>query len=137
MIWILNFVATDIYGNRINVDSLMKEKHVILDFWATWCNHCDEELDKLNEAFGDREDVIIVAISQDTKRNINRVRQMAKAHGWNFPIIIDEGKKLSSRYGVFGLPTVMVFQRGGHLKKRIYGFNPRLIKLIKEALNLQ
>lgn len=137
MMWLLTFVATDIYGNRVNVDSLMREKHVILDFWATWCNHCDEELDKLNEAFGKREDVVIVAISQDSKRNINRVRQMARSHGWNFPIIIDEGKKLSSKYGVFGLPTVIAYEKGGKMKKKIFGFNPRLVEMIKSALNLK
>jgi len=135
--WILAFVATDIYGNRINVDSLMREKHVILDFWATWCAHCDEELDKVHEAFKNRDDVAIIAISQDSKRNLNRVRQMAKSHGWDFPIIIDEGKRISSRYGVFGLPTVVVFERGGKMKRKIFGFNPRLVDMIKEALGLR
>ncbi len=137
MILVLSLVVEDINGNRINIDSLMEEKHVILDFWATWCAHCDEELDRLNEAFGDRDDVIIIAISQDSKRNVNRVRQMAQSHGWDFPIIIDEGKKLSSRYGVFGLPTVIVYERGGKMKKKIFGFNPRIVEIIEKALGIE
>ena len=62
---------------------------------------------------------------------------MAQSHGWDFPIIIDEGKKLSSRYGVFGLPTVIVYERGGKMKKKIFGFNPRIVEIIEKALGIE
>ncbi len=133
LLW-MAFVATDLHGNTVALDSVLQEKAVVLDFWATWCKHCDEELDKLKKHFSGREDVQIIAISQDTKRGLSRVRRMAKAHGWDFPIILDEGKKISSRYGVIALPTVVVIGRDGEVKKKIVGFNPRLIQLIEEAV---
>ncbi len=133
LLW-MAFVAKDINGNTVALDSVLQEKAVVLDFWATWCKHCDEELDKLKKHFSGREDVQIIAISQDTKRGLSRVRRMTKAHGWDFPIILDEGKKISSRYGVIALPTVVVIGRDGEVKKKIVGFNPRLIQLIEEAV---
>ncbi len=128
------FVAKDIDGNTIKLDSIVQEKVVVLDFWATWCNHCDEELDKLKENFSGREDVQIIAISQDTRRGLGRVRRMAKAHGWDFPIILDEGRKISGRYGILGLPTVVVIGQDGKVKKKIIGFNPKLIDMIEEGI---
>ncbi len=134
MLLLMTFVAKDIHGNTVALDSVLQERAVILDFWATWCKHCDEELDRLKKHFSEREDVQIIAISQDTRRGLSRVRRMARAHNWDFPIILDEGKKISSRYGVIALPTVVVIGRDGEVRAKIVGFNPRLINLIEEAL---
>jgi len=137
MIWIfIGFVATDIYGNKVDFDGIVKEKHVVLNFWATWCNHCDEELDKLNKHFSDRDDIVIIAISQDTKRDIERVNSMAKSHGWKMPIVIDDGKRISSQFAVLGLPTVIIFEKGGKLKKKVFGYNPKIVEIIRETLKL-
>ncbi len=135
MLLMMAFVAKDIHGNTVVLDSVLQKKAVILDFWATWCKHCDEELDKLKKHFSGREDVQIIAISQDTRRGLSKVKRMARAHRWNFLIILDEGKKISSRYGVIALPTVVVIGRDGEVRKKIVGFNPRLLELIEEALD--
>jgi len=64
-----NFKLKNLDGKYISLDSLLKRGPVILDFWATWCTYCDEELDLLNELQKEFQNLVtVVAISIDNPR---------------------------------------------------------------------
>lgn len=132
MILLIGFSITDIYGKSYNLEDF--NSYIILDFWATWCAHCDEELDKLNKEFYNDSLFKIVAISLDTKREVEKIKQIAKSRNWKFIITIDEGKKIASKYGVVGLPTVVILDKNLKVKKKITGYHPNLLELIRKSV---
>ncbi len=130
--FLLNFTIVDIHNKSYDISKF--QKNIILDFWATWCQHCDEELDKLNKAFSNDTNFILIAISLDTKRDVEKIKQISKSRDWNFIISIDDGKKIASKYGVVGLPTIIVLDKNLKIKKKITGYHPNVIEMIKSSI---
>ena len=75
----------DVTGN--NLGEVLKSEIAIVDFWAPWCGPC------LNLA------PVVEQISTDTKVPLYKVN-------------IEENQELAEKYGVMGLPTVLIFKKG-------------------------
>lgn len=75
---------------------------IILNFWATWCVYCVEEMPLLDE-LDKRDDVTVLAVSvgEDEKT----VRDYIEKNGYAFDVFLDEEGKLASRFDVRGFPT--------------------------------
>jgi len=96
-------------GESVSLDSLVTTEITVIDFWATWCKYCDDELDllqKLKKKLGDTT-FNLVGITIDSPRSLSRVKAMAKAHKWDFPILLDSSKRVKEKFRVLGLPTFL------------------------------
>lgn len=104
--------------------SEQKGRVVVVNFWATWCPPCREEIPdfiELQEKFG-TEDVVFVGVSLDDA-GPNRVRAFAEDFGVNYPIVIDDGSA-SAAYGpIASLPTTFLIGRDG----TVQGYAPGMV----------
>lgn len=95
----------------------------LLDFWATWCAPCRDEIPLLNQLQDDYADAgfEILAI---TDEDAGVVREFVDEHGVRYTNFVG-GEEVSERYGVLGLPTAFLVDSEGRIVDSFLGPKPR------------
>lgn len=94
---------------------------VVLNFWATWCPPCQEELPSLmsmQERMRGR-GIVVVGVSIDVDGNA--YHSFLKEHGVNFLTVRDPQQKVAGLYGTSGWPESYIIDRQGILRRKIVG----------------
>lgn len=115
-----DFALTDLDGRKLTLSGF-KGKVVLLDFWATWCTPCREEIphfvEMQNKYGADGFQVIGVSMDDDAKP----VREFAQQYKLNYPVAVGDDK-LAERYGgVLGLPVNFIIDREGRIYAKHLG----------------
>ena len=90
---------------------------VLLNFWATWCGPCKEEMPAMERLYQKHRGhgLVVVALSNDSEGSTQRVARFIKESGFTFPVGLDPRLKVASLYGVRVLPSSLVIDRKGSL----------------------
>jgi cytochrome c biogenesis protein CcmG/thiol:disulfide interchange protein DsbE len=101
--------------------SQLRGQVVVLNFWATWCAPCMEEMPSLVEMQRRMKDkgVIVLAVSVDSDENA--YRQFVKNHGVNLLTGRDADHRVSGLYGSFKFPETYVIDRNGVMQRKFIG----------------
>ena len=95
---------------------------VVLNFWATWCAPCREEmpsLDRLQAEMGDRLEVVTVATGRNTAAGIRRFFEEEGID--NLPMLTDPDQQLARGMAVLGLPVTVILDAEGREIARLTG----------------
>ena len=99
-----------------------KGKVVLLDFWATWCPPCREEIPgfvELQKKYG-KEGLVIVGISLD-EQGPKVVKPFMKKYAINYPVVMGDSKTGALFGGVEAIPTTFVIDREGKIVNKHVG----------------
>jgi len=105
-----DFELENLAGETVKLSDYQGKK-VILNFWATWCPPCKEEMpamEKFYQKAGD--DVEILAVNIDPQYD---VKGFANKMGITFPILLDKNDKVNSTYSVMTIPTTYFINEEG------------------------
>ena len=114
-----NFTMTTLSGEEVSLESL-RGRHVLVNFWATWCVPCREEMPYLQAISDDHAEQIVVLgvnLGEDTKRIQPFVDEMKLT----FPILLDPPDALLAEHNVRGLPVSYVVGPEGAIVYRQIG----------------
>jgi len=94
---------------------------VVLNFWATWCPPCVEEMPSLVQMQRRMKDkgVTVVAVSIDVDENA--YRQFLKQHGIDLLTVRDPAQKTPALYGTHGWPETFIIDRKGVMRRKFIG----------------
>ena len=107
---IAQLVLTDLNDQPVDLEKY-KGNTVFINFWATWCKPCREEMPSINEAMNILKDqrVEFFFASDESKEQIEDFKE---AHDYNFNYVRVENL---GNLGIMGLPTTFIFNDGGEL----------------------
>jgi thiol:disulfide interchange protein DsbD len=127
--------ASKLEGGKLD-GAALSGKVVVVNFWATWCVPCIQEIPGFNKLHKDfaAQGVAVLGIAMD-EEGAARVQPFLKKHPMEYPVGLG-GEALNTQYNLVPLPVTLVFDRTGKQVKRFEGFTPEadLRSAVKQAL---
>lgn len=113
-----DFTLQTLNGENVKLSDY-EGKKVVLNFWATWCKPCREEMPDLQAVYSEnKEDVVILAVNMDAH---NDVKGFTDQYAVTFPVLLDEEDEVSERYQVISLPTTYFIDADGKIAQKHLG----------------
>ena len=116
-----DFTLKDLSGKGLKLSSL-RGKVVVLNFWASWCPPCREEIPsmmRLNQAMAGKP-FQMLAVSQD-KGGKEAVEAYFQKSGASLPVLLDADQAVGKRYGLTGVPETFVIDTKGVILEKVVG----------------
>ncbi len=107
-----DFTLKDIDGKTVHLSDLAG-KGVILNFWATWCGPCRQEMPLLQQAYARHRDEGLVVLGVDVGEQKEAVQAFLQSLGITFPAVLDVDQETSRVFRVYGLPSTFFIDRKG------------------------
>jgi len=134
------FTLPNLGGGKVRLRDF-RGKLLMLNFWASWCVPCREEMpamERLYRKYTDRGFVILGVNLQDDKKSAAAFVKELKI---TFPIAFDPKGEVGRLYGAWGLPATYLIDSNGIALARAWGpadwFSPRARELIEKLLDQQ
>ena len=134
-----DFKLKNLVGEIVALNNF-QGKTVLLNFWATWCLPCKEELPSMQRLYKklgpSGVDVVAVSIDRD---NPAKVKRYIDQYNLTFPVLLDPGQEVRKAYFIMGLPTSYLIGPDGNLKGFVSGArewdSPASIRMFSNLIN--
>lgn len=102
-----------------NLLTTLQGKPVVVNFWATWCAPCRDEMPALDRLRGRRSDVVVLTVAMHDSRS--QVARFAEDHLLDLPVFLDPEGLQGRAWGVRVLPTTVVLDARHQIRYRSVG----------------
>ena len=97
---------------------------VMINFWATWCGPCRQEMPLLDDLYARYGRVGFSLLGVNIDDDARRAMQMIDDLGVNFPVLFDDSKEVSKLYQVEAMPVTVLVDRSGTVRHVHHGYKP-------------
>jgi len=118
-----DFTLPDLEGNQVSLSGF-KGKVVFLNFWATWCKPCEEEMPSMqllyNALKSQNQPFEIVAVSIDSE-GPEVVQKFIERYNITFTVLHDRKGRIKDTYKTTGVPETFIIDQGGIIAEKVWG----------------
>lgn len=133
-----NFTLPTLNGETVTLSSL-RGKVVLLNFWASWCPPCMEEMPSLQSLYAKftSKDFVLLAVNIEEDGKV-LASQIVKKLGLKFTILLDPSQKTTKLYHLTGVPETYLLDKNGVIAEKFIGprnwEEPPFLEKIEELL---
>jgi peroxiredoxin len=117
-----DFTLPDMAGKNQQLSDY-RGKVIFLNFWATWCKPCKEEMPSMQVLWDNlkKEDFVMLAISMDRVTTTKEISPFVESLKLTFPILTDSWGQTDKRYKLMGVPETYIIDQNGVLREKVIG----------------
>jgi peroxiredoxin len=93
----------------------------IVNFWASWCAPCREELPAMNRVWAELRNAPVAMLAINVSDDIEAIEAFERDHPIDFTVLLDSHGRIGRRWQVHGLPTTFVLDPYGRIAHRLVG----------------
>lgn len=113
-----DFVLESLSGNTVHLSELQGHP-ILLNFWATWCGPCRQEMPLLAKYHQSQPDLVMLAVNAGEDRD--QVKAFADEFGLMFDVLLDPEGRIQSLYDIRGYPTTFFLDEKGIVRAVVMG----------------
>jgi peroxiredoxin len=113
------FELDSLEGSRVNLSDFTGHP-VLINYWATWCPPCREELPLIQERL-DRYSPDLVVLTINAGEDPETIRNFIRQKAFSFHVLLDPDWKAEALYGIYAYPTTVFIDREGLIQARYVG----------------
>jgi len=115
-----SFSLPDLAGRKVSLESL-RGRAVVVNFWATWCPPCKEELPALAESWRESRGRCVEFVGITEESSPEEARAELLRHGVEYPVLMDDDAAVARAFGVTGFPRTYLVDADGKIQKSFSG----------------
>ncbi|HYL03280.1 MAG TPA: TlpA disulfide reductase family protein [Steroidobacteraceae bacterium] len=117
------FTLTGRSGHEVSL-AQFKGQVVMINFWASWCGPCREEMPLLDSIYHSYGKMGFTLIGVNVEPDSQAANDWLKQTPVSFPILYDKESKVSKLYDVEGMPSIVIIDRAGKVRAVHRGYKP-------------
>ena len=110
-------------GSQVNL-AQYKGQVVMINFWASWCGPCRQEMPLLEDIYRKYNKLGFTLLGVNVEPDSKAADDWLKQTPVSFPILYDKNSKVSQMYDVSGMPSTVIIDRKGNLRMLHHGSKP-------------
>ncbi len=117
-----DFALVDLNDKEVRLSNL-RGKVVFLNFWATWCKPCKEEMPSMEVLYRnfEKDGLVVLAVSIDRVTTTKDIPPFIKSMNLSFPVLIDSWGKTDMPYKRLGVPETFIIDQEGVIREIVIG----------------
>jgi peroxiredoxin len=109
-----SFALKDLSGKEVKLEDY-RGKLIFLNFWATWCPPCRQEMPSMERLYTEFKDRGFTMLAVDLREGTGKVKAFKEKFKLSFPILLDSDGRVGLMYGVRSIPTTYLIDREGNM----------------------
>ena len=118
-----DFTLKSLTGENLKLSEL-RGNVVLLNFWASWCGPCRQEMPLLEKMHNKYKGLGFTVMGVNVEEDSSKAKAMAKKDKLSFPVLFDTQSQVSKAYQVSAMPSTVIIDRDGKVRYLHKGYKP-------------
>jgi len=128
-----DFTLKSASGSNLKLSEFRGEV-VLVNFWASWCGPCRQEMPLLNELHEQYRDLGFTVLGVNVEEDARKARELLEEAPVSFPVLFDSDSVVSREYDVVAMPSTVLVDRNGKLRYLHKGYKPGLEAVYQQQI---
>ena len=115
-----DFQGLTLDGQTISLSDL-RGKPVLINFWATWCPPCREEMPYLQQVYEEWLHKRLVVLAVNVGENPSKVEEFIQVNNLTLPVLLDVNGVAAQQYGITAIPATFFVDQSGIVQEKVVG----------------